>query len=132
GFVHSESATNAHPDIGGTGGTQVAVAGATGTFNASISGVNPGTGYVFKGYAINSDGTSYTQPSQHFTTLPASCPYSLSPLDLHVDNLGGPKSVTVTTPNGCPVTAVSLQPWVQVTGISATLNTRTVNLNILQ
>lgn len=48
----------------------------------------------------------------------ASCTYAIAPLDLsNVPAAGGPQTVTVTTPTGCPVTAQSFQPWVTVAAI---------------
>jgi hypothetical protein len=68
GFVYSETATNSDPLIVGTGVTNVASGSGTGSFNESISGLFEFTQYTFKGYATNSEGTSYTN-AVNFTTL---------------------------------------------------------------
>jgi hypothetical protein len=48
----------------------------------------------------------------------ASCTYGVAPLDLSsTPAAGGERTVTVTTPSGCPVTAQSFQPWVTVAAI---------------
>lgn len=43
------------------------VAGTTGSFNSNIDGLNPGTQYYFRGYAINANGTTYSV-DERFTT----------------------------------------------------------------
>jgi hypothetical protein len=68
GIVYSRATTNADPMIGGDGVTQLAAAGTTGTFWFPISGLPVATGHVFKAYAINLKGTSYS-PTAAFTTL---------------------------------------------------------------
>jgi beta-glucanase (GH16 family) len=61
----------------------------------------------------------------------SSCTYSLSPLDLsNTAPAGGIANIIVTTPNGCPVTATSFQPWVSVNSITASGGTTTVQLQI--
>jgi hypothetical protein len=62
---------------------------------------------------------------------PSSCTYSLSPLDLsNLAAAGGPATIVVTTPDGCPVPVVSYQPWVTVTSITPDAGTTTVVLQI--
>jgi hypothetical protein len=59
----------------------------------------------------------------------ASCSYAVAPLDLsNAPAAGGPQSVTVTTPSGCPVTAQSFQPWVTIAAIEPNGATTTVRL----
>jgi hypothetical protein len=60
GVVYSATATNSNPLIGGTGVTKVTATGATGVFSTPIIGLTPLSGYSYKAYAINSQGTSYT------------------------------------------------------------------------
>jgi uncharacterized delta-60 repeat protein len=60
GVVYSATATNPDPLIGGAGVTKVTAAGSTGPFNLLITGLTQGTSYSFKGYATNSQGTTYT------------------------------------------------------------------------
>ena len=43
---------------------------------------------------------------------------------------GGSPSITVTTPAGCPVTAISYQPWVTVNSVTASGGTTTVALQV--
>lgn len=68
GIVYSVTAANNNPLIGGTGVTKVAGTGTTGVFTVAVTGLTPGTGYSYKAYAINSQGTSYTSVAT-FTTL---------------------------------------------------------------
>lgn len=68
GVVYAATATNADPLIGGTGVTKVTAAGTTGVFTASVTGLTQGTGYSYRAYAINSQGTTYTSVAT-FTTL---------------------------------------------------------------
>ncbi len=59
GVVCSAISENLSPLIGGTGVTKVASPGTTGSFTATLSGLVPSTGYVFRPYAINVEGTAY-------------------------------------------------------------------------
>lgn len=70
GFVFSLNATNPDPLIGGTGVTKVVVAGTTGAFLTNLTSLNTATTYAFKGYAINSIGTSYTTVTTFITVSP--------------------------------------------------------------
>jgi hypothetical protein len=59
------------------------------------------------------------------------CAFTLSPLDLsNRPASGGAASVTVTSAEGCPVAAVSRQPWVSVVGVVSILGNTTVSLQI--
>src|SRR5262249_23527337 len=61
----------------------------------------------------------------------SACTYALSPLDLsNFAAAGGTANVLVSTPNGCPVNAVSFQPWVVIAGIVTNGDTTTVQLQI--
>ena len=107
-------------------GTSVASGNASGPIT-----LNPGSNLITvavtaadlvttKSYTVN---VTYVQPS--------SCVYSVSPLDLsNRPAAGGPASVTVTVPAGCPVAAISFQPWVSVTGVTPGGGTTTVALQI--
>lgn len=70
GFVYSATATNGDPLIGGLGVTKVTVAGTTGAFSSSLSGLTPSTGYTLKAFATNSAGTSYSAPALFTTSDP--------------------------------------------------------------
>ncbi|TMH66522.1 MAG: hypothetical protein E6H48_11055 [Betaproteobacteria bacterium] len=78
------------------------------------------------------DGVTTKTYTINVNYLPlSSCTYSLSPLDLsNTAAAGGIANITVTTPNGCPVTATSFQPWVNVNSIIPTGGTTTVQLQI--
>jgi len=64
-------------------------------------------------------------------SLPA-CVYSLLPLDLsNIAVAGGSLSITVTTPDGCPVSVDAFsQSWVTVNGITPNAGMTTVSLQI--
>jgi trimeric autotransporter adhesin len=69
GIVYSITATNANPQLNGTGVTNVAVSGtpATGVFTLSAPSLTPGTAYSYAAYATNSVGTTYTSVGTFFT-----------------------------------------------------------------
>ena len=68
GVVYAASATNADPVIDGPGVTKVAAATAgTGVFTTAVTGLTAATGYSFKAYATNSEGTTYSAVAT-FTT----------------------------------------------------------------
>jgi uncharacterized delta-60 repeat protein len=104
GFVYAPTATNSDPLIGGSGVTKVTASGTIGFFNASISGLTQGTGYSYKAYAINSQGTSYTSVGT-FTTLSTNA--NLSNLTLSSGTLSptfasGSTSYTASVSNATP------------------------------
>jgi hypothetical protein len=69
GFVYSQTAINAVPELGGTG-VSVATDPATteGAFSATLSGLAAATSYTVRAYATNAIGTSYSS-AVTFTTL---------------------------------------------------------------
>ncbi len=68
GVAYSVTGTNGEPLIGGTGVTKVTATGTTGIFTAPVTGLTPSTGYSYKAYATNSQGTTYTNVAT-FTSL---------------------------------------------------------------
>lgn len=103
GFVYSVTTTNGDPLIGGTGVTNVPSGSGTGSFNETVSSLAAGTQYTFKGYATNTEGTSYTnatnfttlkeEPTNHITNLD----YSLTDIWIELNWTG---SVGVVLPDG--------------------------------
>jgi len=73
GVVHALTATNADPEIGGTGVTQLGTSGTTGAFTVSATGLTAASAYSFKAYAISSAGTRYSEAGT-FTTLAQAAP----------------------------------------------------------
>ena len=72
GVVYSLTSTNNDPLIGGTGVTKVIEGGTTtGVFTTPITGLTASSGYSFKAYAINSNGTSYSSLATFTTQAPA-------------------------------------------------------------
>lgn len=68
GFVYAETAVNSAPEIGGTGVTNLPDAATTvGVMNVALSGLSPSTQYSVRSYAVNAQGTIYSNP-QTFTT----------------------------------------------------------------
>jgi len=67
GVVYAITTTNNDPLIGGSGVTKVTTAGTTGIFTVPVTGLTQGTGYSFKAYAINEEGTSHSAVSSFFT-----------------------------------------------------------------
>ena len=86
GVVYAATATNSDPLIGGAGVTKVTVSGTTGVFTANVTNLAASTGYSFKAYATNSNGTSYTTPAATFTTPAAFAVTSLAPVDANPSN----------------------------------------------
>ncbi|MGY6546865.1 MAG: MBG domain-containing protein, partial [Cyclobacteriaceae bacterium] len=70
GFVYSSSDNT--PTIGESGVTNVVVGSGTGTFQETVSGLEPSTTYYFQAYATNSEGTSYGGV-ESFTTIAIPC-----------------------------------------------------------
>ena len=68
GIVYALAAVNGNPIIGGNGVTQLISNGTTGEFSLSATGLPVGSSFVFKAYASNIKGVSYTS-STAFITL---------------------------------------------------------------
>ena len=69
GFVISPTSVNSNPQIGGNGVVKIVVAGdEAGAFSAAATSLSSNTEYVFRAYATNSIGTSYSGTG-NFTTL---------------------------------------------------------------
>jgi formylglycine-generating enzyme required for sulfatase activity len=111
GVVYSATTTNADPLISGTGVTKVTATGTTGVFAApAITGLTQGTGYSYKAYAINSQGTIYTSVAT-FTTLSTNA--DLSGLTLSTGTLtptfaSGTTAYTASVAN--TVTSITVTP----------------------
>ncbi len=74
GVVLAPTATNPDPQLGGSGVIVVTAAAATtGVFTVNAGSLAASTGYTFRAYATNANGTSYTPP-QNFTTLSNAAP----------------------------------------------------------
>ncbi|MEO8133509.1 MAG: cadherin-like beta sandwich domain-containing protein [Betaproteobacteria bacterium] len=103
GVVYAATATNADPLISGAGVTKVIGAGTTGVFTANAAGFTAGTGYSFKAYAINSEGTTYTTPVTAFTTL-ALAPTVVAPASASITATSATLGGNVTSDGGATVT----------------------------
>ena len=97
GFVHA-LASISDPEIGAAGVTQAVDSGSgVGTFSTVLSGLTPDTDYVFRVYAIDEDGTTYS-PVATFST-------NLQPV---ITSNGGTSSASVSVAeNSSAVTTVS-------------------------
>jgi hypothetical protein len=73
GVVFSIPSVNSDPLIGGAGVTRIPASGTVGVFTVDALGLPPSTPYVFKAYAINGIGTTYTDIST-FDTLDLGVP----------------------------------------------------------
>jgi hypothetical protein len=70
GFVYA-LATVTELEIGNAGVTQVVDSGSgIGTYSAALSGLTPNTAYVFRAYAIDQGGTTYSAAANFSTNLP--------------------------------------------------------------
>ncbi len=61
GFLWSEIAVNSDPILGDPDISTLISGSGTGTFSETISGLEPSTEYVIKGYAINEAGVAYNE-----------------------------------------------------------------------
>ena len=68
GVVYAKTSQNSNPLISGSGVTKNTNGAGNGVFSESITGLEAGTQYSFKAYAINSVGTSYGAISTFTTT----------------------------------------------------------------
>lgn len=84
GVVYSQTATNSNPQILGTGVTKESNGSGTGSFSETINFLSSNTGYSFRAYAINSEGTSYGAVDT-FTTQSAP---STTAFDMTSDDYG--------------------------------------------
>jgi hypothetical protein len=75
GFVFSPTAINPNPTLGGSGVTDLPVAGTTGEYAQSVTGLTATTSYSFKAYATNANGAAYSATAT-FTTALTTDPYS--------------------------------------------------------
>lgn len=97
GFVYSS--TNATPT---TGDSKKTVAGTTGAYTATISGLLPGTLYYVRAYAINSQGTSYGAVLE--ITTDTTTPTVTTGAVSNVSSTGAVASGEVTDDGGAGVT----------------------------
>ena len=68
GVVYARTDTDSSPTIGEFGVTKNTNGSGTGSFSESITGLSSGTGYSFRAYAINSEGTTYGSIDTFTTT----------------------------------------------------------------
>ncbi len=60
GVVYALAGINVNPVLGGTGVFKLTASGTTGVFTVPVTGLASGSGHVFKAYATNLKGTTYT------------------------------------------------------------------------
>jgi sulfatase modifying factor 1 len=110
GVVYSATGTNADPLIGGTGVTKVTATGTTGNFTVPVTGLTQSTGYSYRAYAINSQGTTYTTVAT-FTTLSANA--DLSAMTLSSVTLSSPfasNTIAYTASVSNATTSITVTP----------------------
>jgi hypothetical protein len=102
GIVFSLTATNANPEMGGTGVTAFAASTTgTGVFTANATNLLPGRGYSYKAYAINSIGRGYTLAGT-FTTPGALATIS-APTISNVTSTSASLGANVTSDGSSPI-----------------------------
>ena len=90
---------------------------------ATVTNLQDGATYYFAVTAYDSSKNESGYSNEVSYRIPASCTYSVSPLSQPFDSAGATGSVGVTTPAGCPWTAVSNASWVMITSnVSASGN----------
>ena len=94
------SATNANPT---TSESKTSDGSGVGNFSSSITGLNPGTTYTFKAYAVNSVGTSYSS-SATFSTLGIPATVTTSALS-GITSTTAVSGGSITSDGGSPVSA---------------------------
>ena len=89
GVLFALTATNANPQLGGPGVTEVDDAAQTlGVFTENVTGLSAGAAYSFAAFATNSAGTSYTGPiltsnsEPQVGTAPVEAPTAGSDVDI--------------------------------------------------
>jgi hypothetical protein len=70
GVVYAVTATNATPQLGGTGVINVGGTGTTGVFTVNATGLTASTAYSYSAYATNAAGTAYTSVGTFTTADP--------------------------------------------------------------
>jgi alpha-tubulin suppressor-like RCC1 family protein len=112
GVVYAPTATNANPEIGGSGVQQVPSAGSVGVFAESVTGLSFSTNYSFKAYATNSAGTVYTDVAT-FSTTAVPTQIAMNAGDGQSATAGTavpvPPSVIVRDASNNPVSGVTVQ-----------------------
>ena len=117
GVVYALTATNNDPVINGTGVTKVtADTASTGVFTKAVTGLTSASGYSFKAYAINAEGTTYSTVAT-FSTL--STVATLNALTISAGTLtpafaSGTTSYTASVATG--TTTLTLTPTVTAAG----------------
>jgi len=110
GVVYAVTSTNAVPQIGGAGVTQLSTTGSAGTFNVHAAGLAGFTGYSFKAYAINAVGTTYTTPVSSFTTPATDLAISMNAAPVPVTSNGSlTYTIQVTNNGSCDAAGVSVR-----------------------
>ncbi len=99
------------------GNSTVVYAGSA-TSYADLGLVN-GTAYHYRVFAHNGAREYASGVAGSGTPTASNCTYALAPTAVeNFSKAGGSTAIVVTTPNGCPVTATSFQPWVTVGAIT--------------
>ena len=135
GVVYALTSTNANPQIGGTGVTNLPTSGTTGVFTVNASSLTPGATYSFEAYATNSVGTSYTSVST-FTTG-AVVPTVTTPTSASVTSTSATLGGDATSDGGASITtcgvvyalsSVNANPQLNGTGVSNLTTTGTTGV----
>lgn len=155
GFVISKLVNNANPQLGGDSVRNILVTGtATGAYSLAVTGLDTAANYVFRSYATNALGTSYSD-IQSFTTLslePAAYPSAMVFTNFTINGYKLTWRWTATSPRPAGFLVVrrtlpgnAFSTWVPVDGVTYTEgmsvgdatvlyvgNDTTININSLQ
>ncbi len=104
GIVYANASANSDPKPGGAGVTTMTVSGTTGTYTANITGLTANTDYLFRAYARNAKGTSYTA-AEYIHTLPLSLATVASPSANSVTDTTATVNANVTDDGGATITS---------------------------
>lgn len=103
GIIYSLASENADPTIGGIGVMKHTVTGTIGAFTIGLSLLAVGTTYIFKVFATNSVGTTYTV-SATFSTTATAAPTVGSPTATDLLETSAVLGGTVVDDNGAAIT----------------------------
>ena len=81
GVVYALTSANNNPTINGSGVTKVTTTGTTGDFTVPVTCLTASSGYSYKAYATNSQGTTYSSVATFVTTAPPLANFVVGTLD---------------------------------------------------
>ena len=123
GVVYALTSVNATPRLGGSGVTNVAATGTTGTFTVNVTGLMGNSAYTYAAYATNNVGTTYSALGTMSTsTESGEFKYVLGDNNqvMILEYLGDGGAVSIPSSiGGYPVTSIGTQAFIFSTRITS-------------